>query len=247
MSNGEFKTVNDAPARRFQRREGDWYQESANNSIIILGSDRAIPSGPAGVDDGLGAYAPQNNGANAGTVMLIAGRKDLKNGNPDINNDASTFYLSSRTNCDSNLGLESIGVSGSFDGSAAAILKSSNLRLVFRDSLKIAIDDASNYLYFDNQKININIGTNVNIEATSNGESVTINVGKSHIKVEDSTVTIEGATIKLGDNASAQHAVLGDVFKTMFNAHIHPSPAGPTGQPTPIFDPSMLSTKTVIE
>ena len=51
----------------------------------------------------------------------------------------------------------------------------------------------------------------------------------------------KSASVKLGSSVT-DAVVLGDKFKTYFNSHIHPTPAGPSSPPTPAMPASTLST-----
>lgn len=53
-------------------------------------------------------------------------------------------------------------------------------------------------------------------------------------------ITIKADTIKLGQKAG-QKLVLGDAFKTLFNAHTHPTGVGPSGPPAQVMTAQHLS------
>jgi hypothetical protein len=86
---------------------------------------------------------------------------------------------------------------------------------------------------------------------TTSGNT-TINCQDANINCTNSTVTasdtaiVEGKTVKLGVNAS-NAAVLGDIFKSYFDTHIHPTPIGPSGPPVMPMPPSTLSKKVEVE
>ncbi len=58
--------------------------------------------------------------------------------------------------------------------------------------------------------------------------------------------TVEGAMVKLGKGA-AEAVIKGKTFKSLFDAHIHPTPIGPSGPPSQPLDPSALSKKVQTE
>lgn len=57
--------------------------------------------------------------------------------------------------------------------------------------------------------------------------------------------TLEGDEIELGGIGVTESAVLGDTFKAAYDAHIHPTPMGPSGVTTPLLAPA-LSTKVKV-
>jgi hypothetical protein len=234
MGKGYLKVVEKVPVS-FVRRGGDWAQEGGNNTLIVMGTDRVSPDGPATLDDGLGSTESDGGGTGTGTVMIVAGRQDMAGGNPDINNDDTTLYLSQKTDADTNLGLGDIV--DTFDGAPAAILESDNIRLVYRSSTKIAAADASNYLYFDDKKIEIKVSEKSTI--TIEGEKILIECGNSFVTMDDGKITIQAGTIEMGDAAEGgdEGIILGKSFTTFFDTHIHMTPTGPSSPPTPKMQP----------
>ena len=234
MAKGHLKIIEKVPVS-YTRRGGDWAQEGGNNTLLVLGTDRVSPDGPATMDDGLGTVDADGGGKGTGTVMIVAGRQDLENGDPDLNNDDTTLYLSQKTDADTNLGLGDIVEA--FDGAPAAILESDNIRLVYRTSTKIAAADASNYLYFDDKKIEIKVGEKSTI--TVEGGKILIELGNSFIIADDNKITIQAGTIELGDAAENgdEGIILGASFTTFFDTHIHMTPTGPSSPPTPKMQP----------
>lgn len=126
----------------FVRRVGDSVLQGSNNTIIVLGTDRAR-RGPATVGDGLGHASAPGGGKSAGAIHIIAGRSDPA-GNPDMSSDRSFFYLSMRCRIDDALDLASVGASG--DPSSAAALKADAVRVVCRRDVKISVDGGSSYI-----------------------------------------------------------------------------------------------------
>lgn len=69
---------------------------------------------------------------------------------------------------------------------------------------------------------------------------VTINATGDVNITSATTATVDAPTIKLG--ASAQHPlVLGDIFKQLFDEHVHPTPIGVSGPPSIPLNPDALS------
>lgn len=216
----EHKVVESFPdiPRSYTRRNGDWVQEGGNNSIIVLGTDRA-DFGPADTDIGLGTVEAEGGGAGTGCALISVGRKD-EDGNPDFDADDSFLYLAMKTEVDKNMGTDDV-VDDS--GPAPAILaKSDNIRVVFRDTLKISLEneERNDYIYINNEmtKISQNDGVDVvmdkdtiTIECSEN--SIVINRGdgtinitsKSEVNVytktayvkADDSVTIESPTVDI--------------------------------------------------
>ena len=60
------------------------------------------------------------------------------------------------------------------------------------------------------------------------------------VEVVSPTVNVKGGSVFLGDGAR-EKVVLGDSFKTFFNRHTHPSPAGPTSSPAEPMTDAVLS------
>jgi uncharacterized protein involved in type VI secretion and phage assembly len=79
---------------------------------------------------------------------------------------------------------------------------------------------------------------------TADGQSVVLDGSSGKVTISATSVTLDASTISLGSTAS--HAVLlGDLFVTMFNTHVHPTAVGPSGPPTPpLVGPAVLSQTT---
>lgn len=60
--------------------------------------------------------------------------------------------------------------------------------------------------------------------------------GSPLVQVQDGAMVIAGAEIRIGSRTAAQAFVLGTAFKILYNAHVHPSPFGPTGFPAEPMD-----------
>ncbi len=133
----------------FVKRVGDHVTQGSNNTIIILGTDRA-KKGPAGLGDGLGHPAAAGGGTKAGAIHIIAGRSDPA-GDPDLDKDLSYVYLSMKSDPDSNLGLEK--VEGRSGIGSTAVVKADFVRLVVRKDLKISLDGGSTYILLSKDRI----------------------------------------------------------------------------------------------
>lgn len=199
----------------FIRRLGDQVFQGSNNTIIILGTDRA-KKGPASIDDGLGTSKSPQKGRKSGTTHIIAGRQD-KDGNPDLDKDSAYLYLSMNTDVDKNLGSDSL--EGNSGNSPAAILKSDCVRIVGRKDLKIFLDGNKSYLHINKDNFVVNV----------NGTKLIIK--------QDGAVIVDSKKIKLGKDASVG-ATLTDILVNKLNeaiglltAHEHTAPTGggPTG------------------
>ncbi|MER7049326.1 phage baseplate assembly protein V [Streptomyces jumonjinensis] len=83
-------------------------------------------------------------------------------------------------------------------------------------------------------------GRTVRITAAEGG-SVTV-TAQGDITLTAPKVTIDSPGIDLGGGAT-EPLVLGNALLTAFNAHTHPSAAGPTGPPTPPLTPAVLAKK----
>jgi hypothetical protein len=83
-------------------------------------------------------------------------------------------------------------------------------------------------------------------DMTINCQNANVNTQADATVTATGTATVEGQTVKLGKGAS-EAVVKGDTFKQLFDAHIHPTPIGPSGPPTMPLSPSALSKKVKTE
>lgn len=134
---------------RFTKRVGDQVIQGSNNTLLVLGTDRAR-NGPASVDDGLGHVNAPDGGRDAGAIHIVAGRRDA-GGDPDMSADAAFIYVSMKSNVDGNLGLS--GVEGDAGVASTVTLKADTVRLVVRDDLKISLDGGSTYITLSKDRI----------------------------------------------------------------------------------------------
>jgi len=87
----------------------------------------------------------------------------------------------------------------------------------------------------DNGNLNVTINGNVQLNAQKDvtiESSQVINIeAADQVNVAgDSKVVIDSPAIELGENAT-ESLVKGDSWKVLFQAHTHPTPAGPSGMP----------------
>lgn len=175
---------------RFDRRQGDSLVEGANNNILILGTDR-----PAAADSGLGHADADNGGAGAGTIHLLVGRTTV---NPNFQSDDAFIYISQKTNADANL-FDTPGndLTGDLTGGTtslgayakpAIIVKSDNVRLVYRNSgdLRIANEDGHSFIVISKDYID-----------SFAGKDLWIDVGGVKLELHDDS------RVKLGPLANA--------------------------------------------
>jgi len=246
---GHHKVVEKVPSQ-FVRRIGDWFKEGANNTLIILGTDRAKPDGPASVDDGLGHIDAEEKGKGTGTITIVAGRKDNDGGELDLSQDDSLIYLSMKTEADKNLGLEEIpvDVNAVEHTGPSAIMKSDAVRIVYRKEIKISVEDGSNYIYMDGDYMNISLNDKVKVLLDSTdegdakiwiGENLIDVAGSGEITVtaEDTTVKAKsGGEIKVGQLSAALEELIGIITGT--GAII--SQTGNLGAPVPM-NPQLIT------
>lgn len=95
----------------------------------------------------------------------------------------------------------------------------------------------------ENDKVDIETAGGAKVEVDGNGDSAKATTSggpKAEILGSDDKVVLEAGTIELGEGAS-EKIVLGDSFKTTFDAHTHPTAVGPSGPPTTPMPGSDLS------
>lgn len=73
------------------------------------------------------------------------------------------------------------------------------------------------------------------ITLETKGTKVTIDGNSGAVTLQATTITLDGKSIELGGSAAMQSLVLGDLFMTMFNTHVHNCTGlgAPTGPPIP--------------
>lgn len=221
----------------FTRRLGDQIVQGSNNTIIILGTDRA-KKGPAKLGDGLGHPTASGNGKGTGTIHLIAGRKDV-DGNPDFSTDDSFMYLSMKTDVDDNLGLSSVEKSRS--KIPAAVIKSDSVRFVYRKDLKICIHDGKNYIYMDDNKVTVKIGANIiqmdgkelkadvgMTKAKMDGKQIEFTNGTANVNMTAGVVKVNSPVFKIAGGCEMPWKTLFTAIDGALKGHGHMTAVGPT-------------------
>jgi len=118
------------------------------------------------------------------------------------------------------------------------------------DSITFRLDRTGTATLTANKDISLNANGNINITVKGNAVVQCVNAtvqasGDALVKAAGKT-TIEGKSVFLGE-AAAESVIKGDTFKKLFDAHIHPSPVGPTGVPVMPLDQTALSKKVKTE
>jgi uncharacterized protein involved in type VI secretion and phage assembly len=76
---------------------------------------------------------------------------------------------------------------------------------------------------------------------TKGGQSLKMDGTTGTVTVTGTTVTLDASKVNLGGPAAAQSLVLGELFMTLFNAHVHTLGPLPTTPPVTPMTPAMLS------
>lgn len=228
----------------FSPRVGDYAVFGSNNTVIIMGRDRA-KDGPAGPDDGLGSINSNGKGKGTGTIHLIAGISD-SDGNPDMKADKSFLYISMKSDVDNNLNLKNKGRK-SDDAGSALIAKSDLVRVVSRKNVVVTLEDSKSFLFLEKDRVVISVDDGSSVGEIKKGKLTLKIDGGSYITVEKGEIVVEGDKVKLGKNA-IEKVIKGDSFKKYFLGHKHPTGVGPSG---PVIDPwideNLLSKKITTE
>jgi len=154
------------PVPRLTKRPGDTILQGSNNTAIILGEDRTNTIGDdvigkpltdvlegAGTIDlvtGRGTIIPtapetilntrQELETDKNTKITIKKDENRQEGDIDLINDKSRLYLSMNTRADQNFQIELAGLSDTSDiESAAAAIKSDQVRIIARKDIKILV------------------------------------------------------------------------------------------------------------
>lgn len=223
----------------FTRRVGDTVYQGSNNSILIFGTDRA-KDGPATIDDGLGTLKDGGKGKGTGIIHMIVGRKDKK-GDPDFQKDLSFVYLAMKTKLDTNLKADLKGDAklAADNDVPGAIVKSDHIRLMARKNVKILLEDSTNFIAFDKDKLclsmkdgknyvmmeekktTINVGDNTIITIDGDGKKITVK-SKDKVVIDAKECHLNGGCEKPWDT----------LFKKLIDFdenHNHPTGVGPSG------------------
>lgn len=155
----------------FSKRYSDYSVFGSNNTLMVFGTDR--PSGK------LSGYREKG----AGTVHIVTGRKGK---DPNFSTDSSFVYVSSKTDADKNLGLDSAEVAS--NGFSSVIAKSDTVRIVHRRDMKISSEKGNEYIFIGDKKMRFRVGNNFVLVTD---KEVVIDVG------EKSFATLDGSKIEL--------------------------------------------------
>lgn len=219
----------------FVRRLGDHVSQGSNNTIIVLGTDRA-KKGPAKIGDGLGHIKAADKGKGTGTIHIIAGRKES---DPNLDKDDSFIYISMKTDVDDNLGLTS--VENSQKGKPAVIVKSDCVRMVYRKDLKICLHDGKNFIFMDEKKVTVKIdknliemdGSKLKAEVGStkvllDGNQIDLSNGSVDINATSSLVKVKSPQLKFSGGCETPWKTLFTALDAYMKGHNHHSAVGPT-------------------
>lgn len=219
---GYDKVIEQVP-ELFTRRQGDWVAEGANNAIVILGTDRVKPDGPATGRDGLGTRP------GAGSIAVIAGRHDPK-GHPNINDDDATLYLSMKTDVDVNVHSDKLTLGR--DGVVPNVKEPGSAAVLTSKDVRIACDADGSVKVFLSQDTRDKY-------VFINGDQCEIHLGSSFINLKDGVTTINSSqteividrdgNIKLGELAARMNQLI-QIFANIGIV----SQTGNLGAPVPI-------------
>jgi uncharacterized protein involved in type VI secretion and phage assembly len=75
------------------------------------------------------------------------------------------------------------------------------------------------------------------------GTSITVDAASGTITLKGTTISLSASNVKLGGDAATQSLVLGQLFMTLFNAHVHTctAPGSPSSPPVTPMTPAVLS------
>lgn len=110
-----------------------------------------------------------------------------------------------------------------------------------KDGQMSIIDQHGNVFSSDDVGIKIIEKTGNTVEMK---DGAIIILGQSAVTISCKDAVIDAGNVEITGNA--EFAVLGTTFLPLLNAHIHPTGVGPSGPPTPLFPPTVLSTKVKV-
>lgn len=153
------------PVARFTKRPGDRVIQGSNGTRIVLGTDRTGPAADAVLEGtptidivATDHTLPSDNGDPEGSaprvITNLRGEKEvdknpkkknkkdnLKEGDPDFENDKARIYISANTDADGNFEISINGVPASDGGLPAIVIKADQVRLVAKSDCKISIGE----------------------------------------------------------------------------------------------------------
>lgn len=157
------KIITKEPVPRYNKRPGDWAAEGSNNTLIVMGEDRIGPAAEV-VGGKVTAKPSTDKPAAAGAIDIVVGRgvdgtpsapnkienarkkietdksiikKNIKEGDPDFENDLSRVYITMDTDVDKNFGKQLPNLNGGvapavISSGAATVIKSNHVRILAR-------------------------------------------------------------------------------------------------------------------
>jgi hypothetical protein len=205
---------------KFVRRYGDYVIEGSNNTLVVLGTDRA-KFGQASIDDGLGSINSSGEGEKTGTIHIVAGRADE---NPDFSADKSFVYVTMKSDVDDNLDISSVEESN--NGAAAVVLKSDFVRIISRKNTKVCVnDDDEHYVFLSGEKFVVNFGSN---SVEFDGDKLNVHFGQTNVTLKDSDTTIDSPHFKLSGGAANDWKELFNTLIFLISNHGHMTSMGPS-------------------
>lgn len=183
---------------------------------VVQGSNNALIV--LGRDRGASGRADVDSGHGAeprsGAILAVVGRSGQ---DPDFSSDSAYVYLSMRSDADRVVG--TVRAEGDTGESSAFLAKADAVRVVARKDAKLFVDGS--YVFVSKDR-------------------AVVRVGSSVVTVSDGKAVVESGRIELGAGAS-EPMVLGSSFSRLWDSHVHPTPAGPSGVPTERIGPTHLS------
>jgi hypothetical protein len=194
---------------------------ATGSTIVLMGTDRLSPDGPAGVGAGIGHIEAEGRGVGTWSTYIISGISD-KDSNPDAKADRAYIHVCQKTEADKNCGTE-FGPSKA-DKVSAVIARADAVRLVARSappsgqgSFMAAMDDGQSYFYFDKERIDLVRG----------GSSAKIEDKKVSVVTEESLTTaskkfvVDSPVIELGKAPPPLEKVIkGDTYTNAENTFL---------------------------
>ncbi len=160
---GKISDMEDVP--RYKKRPGDLAVQGSNNTLIVLGTDRAGASAESEDDADLGKVAKQKPKADqkgkAGSIDIVVGRgqnpktapetvknsigntetkkditkENVDEGNPDLEFDLGRIYISMKSDVDENFNVQLKGFPKEPVG-PYAVIKVDHVRIIARKTIK---------------------------------------------------------------------------------------------------------------
>ncbi len=216
----------------FNKADCETVFRGQNNSYIVLGRDR-----PGDLGSGYGGRGHSKDSMIdivVGRLSAIDARTITNKINPNPFSDASRVYISQKTDADSNFNLPP-GKSGTSRARAAIVLKSDDIRIISRNSMKLVT--TTDAILSNNERPDANYGVQL---ISSAGEQELQPIPKGKFLVDELTDLVNQIN-KLSGIVKAFMEVQRD-FNREIAKHTHPTPF--YGQPTFLSPQLILSGKT---